>query len=276
MPKLSFAVAVSIILHLALGILILFSVDFSNLDLPNELQLNQPIIEATVVDEKVIRQQINRIKDKKEAVRKQEEKRVKDIEAQKKKKLLDKKKAAQAAVAAREKKKQEEERAKKQKQEKIEKDKKRKEAQDKAKRVKEQRENEQKALKAAELERQDTLEKAEQEKLLTEQLEAEQAARQQRRNKQVLSEVQKYQALITQAIQRNWITDDSMKGKFCRLNIRLASNGLVIQVKELAGDTIVCRSAKAAVLKSDTLPVSKEADVYQELKDINLTVRPEL
>ncbi|MFT5313749.1 MAG: colicin import membrane protein, partial [Paraglaciecola sp.] len=194
--------------------------------------------------------------------------------------LSNKKKAERAAVAAREKQKKDQAKAKQLKQERIEKDQKRREVQDNAKREKIQREKEQQALKAAERKRQDALEKAEQEKLLAEQLQTEQAARQQQqqqqRSKQVLSEVQKYQALITQVIQRNWITDDSMKGKFCRLNIRLASNGLVIQVKELAGDTIVCRSAKAAVLKSDTLPVSKEADVYQELKDINLTVRPEL
>lgn len=277
MPNMSFAVAVSIILHLALGTLVLLSVDFSSLALPEELQLNQAIIEATMVDEKVIREQINRIKEQKDAVRKQEEKRVKDIDAQRKKKLLDKKKAEQAAVAAREKRKKAQERAKKLKQEKVEKERKRKEAEDKAKRAKEQREKEENALKIAERKRQDALEKTAQEKLLAEQLQSEQAARQQQqRSKQVLSEVQKYQVLITQTIQRNWITDDSMKGKFCRLNIRLASSGFVINVKELGGDAIVCRSAKAAILRSGTLPVSKEADVYHELKDINLTIGPEL
>ena len=91
-----------------------------------------------------------------------------------------------------------------------------------------------------------------------------------------MTEVQKYQALIKQTIQRNLIVDDAMKGKSCRLNIRLASNGLVTQVKELGGNTILCRAAKAAVFKSDTLPVSKEADVYQQLREINLTVEPEL
>jgi colicin import membrane protein len=271
MPNTSFAVTVSIFFHLALGTLVLLNVDFSALAPPEELQLNQPIIEATIVDEKVIREQINKIKDQKTALRKQEEKRVKDKETQKKRRLLEKKKAQQAVVAAREKKKKQQEKAKKLQLEKVEKERQRKKAEVKAK-----LEKEQKALKAAERKRQDALEKDLQENLLAEQLQAEQATRQRRRGKQVLSEVQKYQVLITQAIQRNWITDDSMRGKFCRLNIRLAPDGLVIQVKEIAGDAIVCRSAKAAVAKSDTLPVSREADVYQKLKDINLTVRPEL
>ncbi|NCT46427.1 MAG: cell envelope integrity protein TolA, partial [Paraglaciecola sp.] len=147
---------------------------------------------------------------------------------------------------------------------------------EKARIAKEKREKEEKALKEAERKKREAKEQAEQEKALQEQLAAEQAARQQRRNKQVLTEVQKYEALIRQTIQRNLIVDDAMKGKSCRLNIRLASNGLVTQVNELSGDPILCRAAKSAVYKSDTLPVSPEADVYEKLKDINLTVEPGL
>jgi colicin import membrane protein len=91
----------------------------------------------------------------------------------------------------------------------------------------------------------------------------------------VLSEVDKYKALINDAIYRNLIVDQSMRGKECRLNIRLASNGLVTKVTILSGDSNVCRAAQTAVLRSDTLPVSREPDVYQQLKDINITVRPE-
>ena len=275
MPKMSFAVAVSIVFHLALGSMILLSVDFSSLAPPDELQLNQPIIEARVIDGNVIQQQANKVKEQKQAKLRQEQKRVKDLDRQKKRRLVEKKKAQQAVVA-RAKKKIQQEKEKKLKQAQALKEKKRKAAENKAQREKEQREKQQKATEAAERKRQDALEKTAQEKRLSEQLQTEQVARQQRRSKQVLSEVQKYQALIQQAIQRNWITDDSMNGKFCVLNIRLASNGLVIQVKQLDGDAIVCRSAKAAVLKSDTLPVSPEADVYEKLRDINLTVRPEL
>ena len=100
--------------------------------------------------------------------------------------------------------------------------------------------------------------------------------RTQKRNKQVLTEVQKYQALIKQTIQRNLIVDDAMKGQSCRFNIRLASNGLVIQVKELGGDPLVCRAGKTAILKAVELPVSDEPDVYEKLRDINFTFAPEI
>jgi colicin import membrane protein len=276
MPKTSFAIFMSLFSHVALGALLLISVDFSSLKPPEDIQTPQVIIEAKVVDEKTVNQQIKKIRDKKEAIRKKEEKRVRDIQEREQKRLLRKKKAEQAAIATREKKKKDQEKAKELERERIEQEKKRKEKEAKDKREKEQRDKEEKALKEAERKRQEAQEKAAQEKLLEEQLQAEQLTRQKKRNKQVLSEVQKYQALIRQTIQRNLIVDDSMKGKSCRLNIRLASNGLVTQVKELSGDTILCRAAKSAVLKSDTLPVSKEADVYEELREINLTVEPEL
>ena len=88
--------------------------------------------------------------------------------------------------------------------------------------------------------------------------------------------MQKYQALIKQTIQRNLIVDDAMKGQSCRFNIRLASNGLVIQVKELGGDPLVCRAGKAAILKAVELPVSDAPDVYEQLRNINFTFAPEI
>jgi colicin import membrane protein len=69
--------------------------------------------------------------------------------------------------------------------------------------------------------------------------------------------------------------DETMKGKSCRLNIKLAFSGLVTRVKVLSGESKICQAAERAVLKAETLPVSKEQDVYQQLRDINLTVEPE-
>ncbi|MFT7374251.1 MAG: colicin import membrane protein [Oleiphilaceae bacterium] len=297
MSRLRIALSISLFLHIAVIAALLINGHFSQSKVSPELSQFEPIIEATVIDESQLQKQVQKVKDEQQAKRIKEESRVNELErraanAEKKRQQqetevsklkeqtktqqLEKIKAEQAAVAAREKQKQEKAKAKQ-----LENDRKRKElekeqAEEQAKQAKAKRDKEEKALQEAERKRQDEKDKAEQEKMLAEQLQAEQAVRQQKRNKQVLSEVQKYQALIKQTIQRNLIVDDSMKGKSCRLNIRLASNGLVTQVKELGGNTILCRAAKAAVFKSDTLPVSKEADVYQQLREINLTVEPEL
>ncbi|NVK56410.1 MAG: cell envelope integrity protein TolA [Alteromonadaceae bacterium] len=113
-------------------------------------------------------------------------------------------------------------------------------------------------------------ERAEMEKIMQEQLAQEQAAMQQQRRKQVLSEVDRYQIMIQQEIMKYLNAD--FKGKSCRLNIRLATTGLVTKVTTIGGDPALCRAAQSAVLRPDRLPVSDDPAVYAELKDINLKV----
>jgi colicin import membrane protein len=75
-------------------------------------------------------------------------------------------------------------------------------------------------------------------------------------------------------IQQNLLIDDSMKRQSCKLNIKLAFTGFVTSVTVMSGEDKVCKAAERAILKAETLPVSKESDVYQEFKDFNLTVEP--
>lgn len=299
MSKLRVALFISLFMHVAVIATLLISGHFSMPKETPETFNPDPIIEAKVIDESQLQEQVQKVKDEQKAKRLKEETRVKELEkraadAEKKRKQqeaeaarlkrqtkqqkLDKKKAEQAAVAAREKQQQEQEKAKAKQ---LEDERKRKEvekkkADDLARKAKEKRQREEKALKEAERKRQEAKAKAEQEKLLDEQLQAEQAVRQQRRNKQVLTEVQKYEVLIKQTLDRIFIKDDAMKGQSCRFNIRLASNGLVLQVKELGGDPLVCRAGRAAIFKAVQLPVSKEPDVYEKLRDINFTFVPEI
>lgn len=297
MSKLRVALFISLFMHLTVIAALLISGHISMPKVTPEAFNPQPIIEAKVIDESQLQKQVQKVKDEQNAKRLKEEARVKELEkraaeAEKKRKQqeaevsrlkretkqkeLDKKKAEQAAVAAREKQNQEKAKAKRLEEERKRKELEKKKADELAKKAKEKREREEKALKEAERKRQIAAEKAAQEKILNEQLQAEQAARQQRRNKQVLSEVQKYEALIKQTLDRNFITDNAMKGQSCRFNIRLASNGLVLQVKELGGNPLVCRAGKAAILKAVELPVSKEPDVFEKLRDINFTFAPEI
>jgi len=48
-----------------------------------------------------------------------------------------------------------------------------------------------------------------------------------------------------------------------------------MQVKSLGGDKLVCEAALRAVRMADTLPVSKDKDVFEQLKNINITIAPE-
>ena len=286
------ALSLSLGLHLVLGGMLVVSMDFHTPMKPTEVaQLSTPI-EAVVIDQQQLEQQVKKIKDQKAAQeaaeqkrirdlerraqaaeqrRKDEEKRVEDIEKQKQKQLNDKKRADQAAAEAREKQKIEQQKADQLEKERKRKEEERKADEEKALKAKQKREAEEKALKEAQRKREEDRELQEQEKLLQEQLKAEQAARSVQRQKYVLSEKEKYIALIDSTINQNWIVDDSMLGKTCRVNIKLASSGFVIQAKVLEGDPIMCQAAERAILRAGTLPMSSEPDVYNELKDINLT-----
>lgn len=247
------ALVKSVGLHLTIAAVLLISVVVSPPPLP-ELPSNQPVIKATFIDAQAIyeKQQAEQKAQQLAQAKKAEERR---------KEKARQEKIAREKAAADAKRKADAEAAKQRKLEQIAKqqelDKKRKLEEQKAEQERQRKE----AQRQAELERQKQ-----------EQLAQEQAAQRQRRQQQVLTEVERYQALIKQTIMRYLIEDSDFAGKQCRLNIRLATTGLVTKVTVMSGDGALCRAAQAAVLRPDKLPVSAEADVYEELKNINLTV----
>ena len=141
-----------------------------------------------------------------------------------------------------------------------------------AQKEQERKEREAKAKAEAERKKKEAAERAEMERIMQEQLAKEQAAQQERRRKQVLTEVERYTALIQQTIKRNLYSDDSYQGKNCRLNIRLATTGFVTSIRVLGGNDALCRAAESAVRRAEKLPVSDAPDVYEQLKDITLKV----
>ena len=247
----------SIALHLVVAAVLLISVSFSPSPLPT-MATNAPVIEATFIDAQAIADT------KREQAQAQAQAR--ELEAQRKKKEAQaaaaKRKRAAEAKQAREKKQAEEAEFKRQKQ--LE--------QLAAQKEQQRKEREAKAKADAERKKKEAAENAEMERIMQEQLVQEQAAQQQRRRAQVLTEVERYTALIQQTIKRNLYNDDSFKGKVCRLNIKLATTGFVTSIRILGGHDALCRAAESAVRRAEELPVSDAADVYEQLKDINLKV----
>ncbi len=104
-----------------------------------------------------------------------------------------------------------------------------------------------------------------------------QAALDSANNARVAGEVDKYKALIINAISRQWIlpenANSSMSSQF---RIRLAPNGSVLAVNLMrsSGDALLDRSAQAAIFKASPLPVPSDPTVFNLFRDISLTVRP--
>jgi len=296
------ALWLSIALHVFL-LVGLFAGDFSSTPKPLPTPTSQSVepIKAVVIDKAKFEQAINKIKKQKSKERDAEEKRLKSVEKrasdakkrrvkeqarikklekQRKQKEQEKIKADKAAKSSR---------AKAAKAEKIRKQKEQeKQASEKAaatarsKRIKEEADakkaEELRLKKIAERKRQEIAakEQAVQDAMLAEQMANEMATRNQARQQQVMTEVQRYSALITQSINQRMITDRStMTDKSCRLTITLAPSGFVIGVEIGKGDKVVCDAANLAINKAGTLPVSKDPEVFKEMRKIAVTVTPE-
>jgi colicin import membrane protein len=295
------AVCLSLALHVIL-LVGLLSGDFSSEPKPLPIPTSQSAepIKAVVVDKAKFEQAVNKIKRQKsnerdaekkrlKAVEKrasdakkrrvQEQARIKKLEKQRKQKEQEKIKADKAAKSSK---------AKAAKAEKVRKQKEQeKQVAEKAaaaarsKRLKEEADAKKaedlRLKKIAERKRQEIAakEQAIQDAMLAEQMADEMATRNKARNQQVMTEVQRYSALITQRINQYMITDRStMADKSCRLTITLAPSGFVIDVKVGQGNKVVCDAANIAIGKAGTLPVSKDPDVFKEMREIAVTVEP--
>ncbi len=104
-----------------------------------------------------------------------------------------------------------------------------------------------------------------------------QAALNAENNARVAGEVDKYKALIINAISQQWILPENANSSLSsQFRIRLAPNGSVLEVNltRSSGDPILDRSAQAAIYKASPLPVPSDPTAFNLFRDISLTVRP--
>ncbi len=140
-----------------------------------------------------------------------------------------------------------------------------------------EREKQNEAKRLAELQKKKA-ELAKQDALRQKQIEAERLALEKQRKEQIAGEVNRYKALIINAISRKWIlpeyADPSLSSQF---RIRLAPTGAVLDVSltRSSGDPILDRSAQSAIYKASPLPVPQDPEAFNLFRDIQLTVRPE-
>jgi colicin import membrane protein len=91
-------------------------------------------------------------------------------------------------------------------------------------------------------------------------------------------EINKYKALIVQAISQQWVIPTQANRQLSsELMIRLAPGGMVIdvQITKSSGDPSLDSSARAAVLKASPLPVPADAAAFEPFRHFVLKVKPE-
>jgi colicin import membrane protein len=252
---------ISVALHAFLLISLLVSFTFSAKPLQfvnNELSApaqQADIVKATFIDSNVIEQK-KREKAQSEAAAKKRQQDIRRKEEQKRE-ALRKKRAEDAR------KKREEAEKEQQQQDLL------KQQQDKERAIAAQREKEAKE-KAAQEKRQQALDKE-----LAKQLEEEQAAMSQANQKRVMTEVEKYKALIYSKVKQNLQTDGGFIGETCVVDVRLAPDGLVLQAEAVDGKPALCQIAEAAIFRARTLPVSKDPGVMAQFRNFEIEVSPE-
>lgn len=107
---------------------------------------------------------------------------------------------------------------------------------------------------------------------------AEQARIEAANQARMAGEVDKYKAMIIDAIGRQWILPENVnQGLSSQFRIRLAPDGGVLEVSLIrsSGDPILDRSAQTAIYKASPLPVPSDSAMFNVFREISLTVRPE-
>lgn len=115
------------------------------------------------------------------------------------------------------------------------------------------------------------------EKTLRQQLLNEEIKLQGQLNRKSQGVVNKYSALIKQAISSHWIVPAGVNKRLhCKLNIRIAPGGMVldVQVAQSSGDMALDHSARAAVFNASPLPVPSDPKLFDQFRTFNMDVSP--
>lgn len=87
------------------------------------------------------------------------------------------------------------------------------------------------------------------------------------------AELSEYARLVKKAVEKSFTNIDAYRGKACDLHIRLAPDGMLLDVKATGGDPALCQAAVKAVAET-TFPAPKNDGVYQVFKNAPLDFRP--
>lgn len=271
-----FSWVISILLHLALFFLLFIGWQHSAKVYTVPAKQVGPIVNATTVDDQAIRQTMAQIQQKED----QRQQQLK-LQQQRAAEAVSQQKAAQQKIAAMKAEQQaiaeklkQQQMALTQARQKVEQQQARAAAEkakaDAAEKLRIAKEQQQKKLAQV-------LAKAQQD-MMASQIKAEQQQLQQSQATQrANAEVDKYKALIVQAISQNWVVPNTVSPDLsCILHINLAPGGVVtsVSVVKSSGDSGLDNSAMSAVYKASPLPVPEDAKLFDQFRELNLTVRP--
>ena len=273
----------SLILHLVVGVLLIFSFEFTPQP-KSHIRQDVNVVQAVAVDKKQVEIELARIRKIEEEKHKKEKQRLEELE-KKAKNLEKKRKEEETKLAEAIKKKEQEQKKRKEEQvhlKKLEKEK----AELKKKRELEEKkikEAEAKAekLKAEEKVRQQKIaeekkaaERIRREKELADAMNAEETAEKASKDQELINRISNN---IKRSIESNFNKVGLPDGLECELRVRLVPGGEVIDVSiaKSSGHDIFDRRAVIATQKASPLPVPDDVKIFERyFRDNNITFKP--
>ena len=273
------AFILAVVIHLAFVVVMVFSLDWDSMSEKPKVD----IIQATVVDEKKVLAEIDKLK-------KAEKRKIKKETDRKKKAERELRKIKQARKKEEKKRKAEQKRLTDLKKQKAT-EKKKAQALSKKRKAQDEKIKQKQLAETKRLKELETRRKAEEQKLaeaamqrrMEEELKKEKTAAVQKkkadtaRDKQAMTEIEKYISLIHQDVTSSWILTANFKpGSKCTVRVKLIPGGEVADVKvsKCSGDTLFDRSVDAAVRRASPLPVPKDPYVFDKMRDIEFIFNP--
>ncbi|MCH8847017.1 MAG: cell envelope integrity protein TolA [Proteobacteria bacterium] len=273
----------SLILHLVVGVLVIFSFEFTPQP-KTQIRQDVNVVQAVAVDRKQVELELARIKKIEEDKHKIEKKRLDEL-GKKARNLENKRKAEEKKLAEAKKEKEQEQKKRKEEQahiaklkkEKVELEKKRqleekkiKEAEAKAAKLKAEEE----ARKERVAEEKKVAERKQREKELADAMNAEEAAEQASKDQILINRIA---ASMVRSIENEFNKTGLPDGLECVLRVRLTPGGEIIDVSiaKSSGHDIFDRRAENATRKASPLPVPDDLIIFERhFRDNTITFKP--
>ena len=273
----------SLILHLVVGVLVIFSFEFTPQP-KTQIRQDVNVVQAVAVDRKQVELELARIKKIEEDKHKIEKKRLDEL-GKKARNLENKRKAEEKKLAEAKKEKEQEQKKRKEEQahiaklkkEKVELEKKRqleekkiKEAEAKAAKLKAEEE----ARKERVAEEKKVAERKQREKELADAMNAEEAAEQASKDQILINRIA---ASMVRSIENKFNKTGLPDGLECVLRVRLTPGGEIIDVSiaKSSGHDIFDRRAENATRKASPLPVPDDLIIFERhFRDNTITFKP--
>lgn len=274
----------AVLVHVVFVGLLVFSLEWTKApDMPG---VHEEIVQAVTVDESRVQKELEKIRQAEDKKRRQEETRKKQLEDQAKKAREKRQQEEQRLADLKKKREQEQKQAlAEEKQRKTEAEKLKKAQELEKQRLAElQKKKEAEARQIRELEEkrkkeEDEVQRKQIEAEMQEQLKKEQAALEARQSKAVQGEVGKYTALIRQKVSGSWLQPTNFQdGSSCVVLVKVLPTGDVVDVRvtQCTGGALFQRSVESAVRKASPLPMSPDPAVYNKMREIEFTFKPEI